>query len=112
MDRTVKLSITGRGETASPKVDDFLGQVRDYFEIMQAVEQALAEDATNAVEWRIIRATTNSPIALEARAYPINFAVDISRRAELVVRETAMGMQQLRTQRKRPSYFTDKVLST
>lgn len=111
MSRTIKLSIKARGESDSPRVDDFLDQVRDYFDILDGVEQALAEDGTNAIVWRIIRATTNSPIALEAQAFPLNFAVNIDRRAELVVRETAMGMHQLRARRERPSSFTDKVLT-
>jgi hypothetical protein len=111
MARTIKLSIKARGETDSPKVDDFLDQVRDYFEIMDGVEQAIAEDGMNAIEWRITGATTNSPIALEAQAYPTAFAVNIDRRVELVTRQTAIGLQQLRTRRERPSYFTDKVLT-
>jgi hypothetical protein len=111
MSRTVKLSIKARGETDSPRVDDFIDQVRDYFEILDGVEQALAEDGANAIVWRIVRATTNSPIALEARAYPLNFAVNIDRRVEHVVREAATGMYQLRSSRERPSHFTDKVLT-
>src|SRR5262249_37558794 len=63
------------------------------------------------IEWRIIGASTNSPIALEAQAYPTVFAVNIDRRVELVVRQTALGMQQLRVRRERPPYFTDKVLA-
>jgi hypothetical protein len=111
MARTIKLSIKARGETDSPKVDDFLDQVRDYFEIMDGVEQAIAEDGTNAIEWRIIGATTNSPIALEAQAFPTVYAVNIDRRVELVTRQTAVGLQQIRLRRERPSYFTDKVLA-
>jgi hypothetical protein len=111
MSKTIKLSIKARGENDSPRVDDFLDQVRDYFEIMDGVEQAIAEDGMNAIEWRIVGATTNSPIALEAQAYPTAFAVNIDRRVELVTRQTAVGLQQLRTGRERPSYFTDKVLA-
>jgi hypothetical protein len=51
MSRIVKLSVKARGETDSPRVDDFLDQVRDYFEILDGVEQALA-DGTNAIVWR------------------------------------------------------------
>jgi hypothetical protein len=111
MARTIKLSISARGESDSPKVDDFLNQVRDYFEIMDGVEQAIAEDGTNAIEWRIVGATTNSPIALEAQAFPTVYAVNIDRRVEIVTRQTALGLQQIRTRRERPTYFTDKVLA-
>lgn len=111
MRKTIKLSIKARGENDSPRVDDFLHQVGDYFEIMDGVERAIAEDGTNAIEWRIVGATTNSPIVLEAQAYPKVFAVNIDRRVELVTHQTAIGLQQLRTRRERPSYFTDKVLT-
>jgi hypothetical protein len=111
MGRTVKLSIKARGETDSPRVDDFVDQIRDYFEILDGVERALADDGTNAVVWRIVRASTNSPIELEARPFPLNFAVNIDQRAERVVREVALGMNQLRSLRDRPAYFTDKVLA-
>lgn len=111
MSKTIKVSIAARGENDSPRVDDFLDQVRDYFDILDGVEQAIAEDGSNAIEWRIIGASTNSPIALEAQAYPTVFAVNIDRRVELVVRQTALGMQQLRVRRERPPYFTDKVLA-
>jgi hypothetical protein len=67
MTRTIKLSIKARGESDSPRVDDFLNQVRDCFEILDGVEQAIAEDGTNALEWRIVGATTNSPIAMRWR---------------------------------------------
>jgi hypothetical protein len=32
------------------------------------VEEAIAEDGARAIEWRIVGATTNSPITLEAPA--------------------------------------------
>jgi hypothetical protein len=111
MSKTIKLSIRARGETDSPRVDDFLDQVRDYFEILEGVEQAIAEDGTNAVEWRIVGATTNSPIAIEAQAYPTAFATNVDRRVELVTKQTAIGLQQLKTRKERPPYFTDRVLA-
>jgi hypothetical protein len=111
MTRTIKLSIKARGESDSPRVDDFLNQVRDCFEILDGVEQAIAEDGTNALEWRIVGATTNSPIALEAQAFPTVYAVNVDRRVEAVTRQTALGLQQIRMRRERPSYFTDKVLA-
>ena len=52
-DRTIKLSVRARGEIDSPTVEDLLDQVRDYFEILKGVEQAVAPDGANAIEWRI-----------------------------------------------------------
>lgn len=110
MSRTIKLSVRARGEVDSPTVEDLLDQVRDYFEILKGVEQAVAEDGTNAIEWRVINATTNSPIAFEVKAFARDFAVNIDHRAEVVARQTAIGLAQLERTSDRPSYFTDDVL--
>ncbi len=110
MARKIKLSIKARGETDSPRVEDFLDQLRDYFEILEGVEQAIAEDGTNAIEWRVVGAMTNSPIGIEFEAYSKEFAVDVGRRAEIVAKQTAVGLQQLRHRRERPAFFSDKVL--
>jgi hypothetical protein len=110
MTRTIKLSIKARGESDSPTVDDLLDQVRDYFEILKGVEEAVAEDGSREIEWRIIGATTNSPIALEAAPFSRNFAVDVSQRAEAVVRSTSYGLRQLQSKGERPSHFTNRVL--
>jgi len=110
MARTIKLSIKARDESDSPTVDDLLDQVRDYFEILKGVEEAIAEDGSQAIEWRIVSATTNSAIALEAAAFAKDFAVDISQRAEIVARSASYGLRQLQTAGGRPSYFTNRVL--
>jgi hypothetical protein len=110
MARKIKLRIASRGETDSPKVDDFIAQVRTYFEILNGVEQAISDDGENAIEWRIIGATANSPIMIEAEAYPVHYAMNVDQRAELVVRETAIGLQDIYRRPERPPRFTDKVL--
>ncbi len=109
-DRTIKLSVRARGEINSPTVEDLLDQVRDYFEILKGVEQAVATDGTNAIEWRIVSATTNSPIVFEAKGFARDFGINIDHRVEVVARQTALGLRQLETTGERPSYFTDKVL--
>src|SRR5258706_16481107 len=109
--RTIKLSVKARGEVDSPTVEDLLDQVRDYFEILKGVEQAISADGTNAIDWRIVSATTNSPIVFEAQAFAHDFATNIDQRAELVTRQTALGLIQLETRNERPAYFTDKVLT-
>lgn len=110
MARTIKLSIKARGESDSPTVDDLLEQVRDYFDILRGVEEAIAEDGTQAIEWRIVNASANSPISLEAQPFAKAFAVSISERAELVTRQTAYGLRQLQTRHERPTYFSNRVL--
>jgi hypothetical protein len=110
MSRTIKLSIKARGESDSPTVDDLLDQVRDYFDILEGVEEAVAEDSNRAIEWRIVSATTNSPITLEAQSFAKDFAVDITARAEIVTRSAAYGLRELQSKGERPSYFTNRVL--
>src|SRR3954452_22427005 len=111
MSRTIKLSVKASGEIDSPTVEDLLEQVRDYFEILRGVEEAVAEDGSNAIEWRIVAATTNSPITFEAKAFPHDFGVNVDNRAEIVARHTALGLQQLEQKGERPPYFTDRVLA-
>jgi hypothetical protein len=107
-----KIRISGSGAgTDAPSVEDLLDQVRDYLEILHGVEEAVAEDGAPAIDWRIVDASRNSPLALECQAFPRNHAVNIDRRAELVMNCTAKGFQLLQTTAERPEYFTDKVLT-
>ena len=110
MNRRITLRIRARGLTDSPTVDDLLEQLRDYFDILKGVEEAVSEDGRSAIVWRIVKATTNTPITLEAEAFPKDFGVNIDRRVEAVTRETALGLAALQRDGKRPSYFTDNVL--
>lgn len=112
MGRMFKIRISGSGAgTDAPSVEDLLDQVRDYLEILHGVEEAVAEDGALAIDWRIVDASRNSPLALECQAFPRNYAVNIDRRAELVMSCTAKGFQLLQTTAERPEYFTDKVLT-
>lgn len=110
MTRKIKLSIRARGVTDSPTVEDLLAQLRDYFEILEGVEEAIAEDGRRAMEWRVINANKESPLTIEAAAFPKDFGVNIDRRAELVTQHTALGLDALSKTGERPSYFTDAVL--
>lgn len=112
MTRTIKLTIRGRGaDTDAPTVDDLLDQVRDYFDIIASVEGAVAGDAGTAIEWRVIDATKNSPLAIEVAAFPRAYATNIDRRAEITVRSTALGLAALQGGAERPAYFTDHALT-
>jgi len=110
MARTIKLSIRAQGESDSPTVEDLLDQLRDYFDILEGVEEAVAGDDRRAIQWRIINATTNSPLSFEAAAFPVDFGVNIEQRVELVTRQTALGLSVLQERGERPPYFSDKVL--
>lgn len=107
----IKLKITGRSaDTDAPTVDDLLDQLRDYFDILKGVEEALAGNGKTEVEWRIVGASKNSPLAFEAAPFARQYAVNVDHRAALVVRATAIGMRALQTRGKRPEYFSQKVL--
>jgi hypothetical protein len=110
MVKPVKISVRARGEVDSPTVDDLLDQVRDFFEILKAVEQAVAGDGTTAIDWRVVNATTNSPISFEVAPFAHDFGTNIDHRAEIVARQTAFGLLQLETTNERPSYFSDVAL--
>lgn len=110
MSRIVRLWIKARGEISSPTVDDLLDQVRDSFDILKGVEEAIAEDSGRAIEWRVIGATSNSPISLEVAPFSKDFAVNIDQRVEIVTERTALGLHQLQVSGERPPDFTNRVL--
>src|SRR5437870_2018462 len=102
MSRKIKLSIRARGPTDSPTVEDLLDQLRDYFDILEGVEDAIADDGRRAVEWRVVSASANTPITIEAAAFPKDFGVNIDKRVEIVTRHTALGLSALKTGGERP----------
>jgi hypothetical protein len=110
MARTIKLKISARGVTDSPTVADLLGQLKDYFDLLEDVEEAISEDGRHAIDWRITGASKQSPLTLEATPFPKEFGVDIERRSEFVTRHTAFGLAELFERGKRPAYFNDRVL--
>jgi hypothetical protein len=112
MSKRVTLSVSGRGSgTDAPTVEDFLGQVRDYFEVLTQVEATLAEDGESALEWRIVGASKKSPLSIEAEAFPRQFGVNVDRRSELVVENVAAGLRQLQQAAQRPAFFNNKALT-
>ena len=110
MSRQVKISLKARGETDSPTVQDLLDQVRDYFAVLGQVESSVAEDGNSVIVWRIISATTNSPIELVAEGYSNEYGVNIDQRVEVTVRNTAIGIAMLEHGTERPSYFGDETI--
>ena len=111
MSKKVTLSVSGRGsETDAPTVADFLDQVRDYFEVLLQVEETLAEDGESAIVWRVIGASKNSPLSIEAEAFPRQFGVNVDHRTELVISSAAAGLRRLQQSAQRPAYFNDKAL--
>lgn len=109
--KTVEIKIVGRSaDTDAPSVDDLLDQLRDYFDILRGVEQAVAEDGQEEIDWRVIDASKNSPLALRAGAFARQYAMNVDHRAEVVVKATANGLRTLQMGTERPPFFTDAVL--
>ncbi len=112
MDRKrITLRVKGSGgETDAPTVQDFIGQLHDFFGILKGVEEAIAPDGKSAIDWRIVNASVNSPIRIDAEAFPHQFGASIDPRVNVVVKSVAEGMRQIAISDYRPAFFTDCVL--
>ena len=112
MRRRVKLSISGRGgDNDAPTVEDALDQLRDYLDLLRSVEEAVANGGQSQLVWRIVAASKNSPLAVEIEAFPRQHAMNVDRRANAVVTETARGLASLERSGERPAFFTNKAMA-
>lgn len=113
MAEPIRIRIRGSdSETDAPTIEDFIEQVRDLFTILHEVEKAIdPAHKGGAIEWRITKATTNSPIAIEATPFGRDHATYVEPRAREVLRHTAAGLNQLKIGTERPTYFTEAVLT-
>lgn len=110
MAQPIKFRIRGSGDADAPTVDDFVDQLRDLISLIEGVEKAVAEDGSEAIEWRITQATTNSPIAIEATPFPKHFGVNIDARVLAVKTAVSAGFHTLATDAERPAYFNRSIL--
>jgi hypothetical protein len=111
MARIITFKISGHGaDNDAPTADDWLDQIRDYLDILRGVEDAIAEDGQRAIDWRVVNASKNSPIAVQLQPFARQYAVNIDRRVEAVVTRTASGLAILASRPERPPFFNDKVL--
>lgn len=111
MANPIKVIIKGTDAdgTDAPTVDDLLGQVRDFVEILLGVERALEPDG-NQIVWRVTDITRNSPISVELTPFPTDHAAFVGYRASRVELATSEGLAALQGGELRPAYFTDDVL--
>lgn len=111
MSGPIRLIIKGsvEGGTDAPTVEDLLGQVRDFVDILRGVEKALEPDG-NKIVWRVTNVTQNSPITFELSPYAVDQAAYVGARAERVERAAGDGLAALQAGVERPAYFTDDVL--
>lgn len=51
MAKPIRISIKGSENTGTdaPTVDDFLGQVRDFLDVLKGVEKAVSDDGENEI---------------------------------------------------------------
>jgi hypothetical protein len=111
MTNPIRLTISGHSaETDAPTVEDLVEQIGDWFSILRGVEEAVAEDGTREIEWRVTGASKSSPLAFELTPFPRRHGVNIEHRAREVKEHVEAGLSLLRSKAERPSYFTESVL--
>lgn len=93
----------------APTPEDLLGQVQDLVDILRGVERCLS-DGTQSVDWRITKATSNSPISFEITPFPLDGAMNIDRRVKEVEAAASDGLKDMALGIQRPPYFTEEVL--
>lgn len=112
MSKRVKIRISGRGhDTGAPAVDDMSDQLKDYFGLLESVEQTLADDGQSAIDWRVVHAAMTSPIAFTVQAFPKQFGVNVDARADHVIENALRGVRELLQNPSRPNNFTDQTLA-
>lgn len=112
MARPVYVTIKGADVAGvdAPAVDDLLGQIRDFVEVLRGVERAIDAKQSNELIWRVTNAKMNSPISVELTPFPVNPAVYVGERVDEVERAAMNGLMALARGEARPAYFTDEVL--
>lgn len=110
MARTIKVRIQGSGADGSPSADDLVDQLRDYLDILEAVESAVAADGQNAIVWRVVEARRFNPFEFALHADSRVYATDVTRRATVVAQRFSEGMNTLKSTPVRPPFFTDEAL--
>lgn len=113
MAKSIRLTIEGAGEAGknAPTVDDLLGQIRDFVEVLEGVERAYSEDHTVQIVWRVTDAERENPISFELTPFATNPAIFVDARAEQVELATMAGFAWIGQGYGRPSYFTDETLT-
>ena len=113
MAKPVRVTIKGAGEAGenAPTVDDLLGQIRDFVEVLQGVEKALTDDHTNQIVWRVTDAERENPISFELTPFATNPAIFVDARAEAVEMAAIEGLIALHGGNARPPHFTDDTLA-
>lgn len=112
MAKAVRITIAGPRDDRidAPTVDDMVGQIRDFIEILRGVERAVEADGNNQLVWRVTDAQMNSPICFEFTPEARGPVEAIAARIDAVEQAAFSGLSALRRGDIRPPYFTDEVL--
>lgn len=110
--KPIRIKVIGtnaRGGDA-PTVQNLLCQIQDQIELIRNVEEAVAADGKDQLEWRVTKVSMNSPITFELTPSAKVYGTDIEDFVGKVIRATAKGLVSLRDGKGRPKYFTDAAI--
>jgi hypothetical protein len=110
MATTVQLSISGRGEDDAPLLDDLIGQLRDYFEMVNGVAASMTGGDGQQYDWRVVGLSKNSPATITVEAVPRPGFPGGAKLAARAREQTSYGLARLQRESVRPLHFTDNVL--
>lgn len=110
MDRIV---ITVRPTVSDEKllsVTDAMQQVLDHMKLFEAAQQSLG-DPHSRFEWRLEKASTNSPFTVVAVAQASNPSINVSAMAKRVKAEVSGGLRSLMTRGSPPQWMTQETFA-
>lgn len=112
MAKPVRVTIEGPTDprAEAPTVDDLIGQIRDFVELLEGVDEAVEGEGRGLV-WRVTDASKNSPLSFELTPTGGGPAAVVAARVDRVERIAADGLMALRSGNPRPPYFTDKIIA-
>lgn len=111
MSKKIVIKIEGSASgTDAPTVDDLLAQLRDTFDLLDIVEETVAADGQNAIDWRVTNASKSSPLSFTIEPFARQFAVNIDNRANAITGYVMEGLNTLKSTSARPKYFNDEAL--
>ena len=87
------------------KVSDAMRQVLDVLRVLESAERSIEADPRQDFDWRLERATTNSPFTVVAVAEPRIPGADVSLRARLIKHEAATAFRTVAERRPIPAWL-------
>ncbi|MFS0737576.1 hypothetical protein ABC347_11045 [Sphingomonas sp. 1P06PA] len=110
MTTTIELSIAGRGENDAPRLDDLIGQLQDFFSMVNGVAASIAGDDIQRFDWQVIGLSKNSPARIVVEAVPTPGHAEGPELAAAARNATMVGLYELAVSSDRPVYFSDNVI--